>query len=179
MVRNLHQDRAIYGNVISRSTRHLPHSKFIFSHNVQGWAKEWLLGCVNSPPAASGSQEEGFTYSFAQPCTPIKNCSLLSFARGNRVWIDLLRRERRPRHVHVLFGSVGVIWQRNHVFRPLDNIFALQLRARARVLPSFVPPLLSPGRRDHCLNTSPVKQDLVFEHAATGRAAECYVTAGK
>ena len=25
LVRNLHQDRAIYGNVISRSTRHLPH----------------------------------------------------------------------------------------------------------------------------------------------------------
>ena len=25
LVRNLHQDRAIYGNVISCSTRHLPH----------------------------------------------------------------------------------------------------------------------------------------------------------
>ena len=28
---------------------------------VQGWAKEWSLGCVYSPPAAKGSQEAGFT----------------------------------------------------------------------------------------------------------------------
>ena len=37
-----------------------------------GWAKEWCLGCVNSRPAARGSQEAGFTqprdHSFAQPC---------------------------------------------------------------------------------------------------------------
>ena len=39
---------------------------------IQRWAKEWALGCVNSPPAAGGSQEAGFTqpraHSFAQPC---------------------------------------------------------------------------------------------------------------
>ena len=39
---------------------------------VQGWAKEWSLGCVNSRPAARGSQEAGFTqprdHSFAQHC---------------------------------------------------------------------------------------------------------------
>ena len=39
---------------------------------VQGWAKEWSLGCVNSRPAARGSQEAGFTQprdnSFAQLC---------------------------------------------------------------------------------------------------------------
>ena len=29
--------------------------------HVQGWAKEWSLGCVNSRPAARGSQEAGFT----------------------------------------------------------------------------------------------------------------------
>ena len=36
-----------------------------FSNNlcnkVQRWAKEWALGCVNSPHAARGSQEAGFT----------------------------------------------------------------------------------------------------------------------
>ena len=40
---------------------------------VQGWAKEWSLGCVNSLPTARGSQEAGFTepreHSFDQPCT--------------------------------------------------------------------------------------------------------------
>ena len=40
---------------------------------IQGWAKEWSLGCVNLQPAARGSQEAGFTqprdHSFAQPCT--------------------------------------------------------------------------------------------------------------
>ena len=40
---------------------------------LQGWAKEWDLGCVNSPPAARGCQEAGYTqpraHSFAQPCT--------------------------------------------------------------------------------------------------------------
>ena len=29
--------------------------------SVQCWAKEWSLGCVNSPPAARGSQEAVFT----------------------------------------------------------------------------------------------------------------------
>ena len=28
---------------------------------LQGWAKEWSLGCVNSRPAATGSREAGFT----------------------------------------------------------------------------------------------------------------------
>ena len=45
----------------------------ITERHVQRWAKEWALGCVNSPPAAGGSQETGFTqprdHSFAQPCT--------------------------------------------------------------------------------------------------------------
>ena len=39
---------------------------------LQGWAKEWSLGCVKSRPVARGSQEEGFTqprdHSFAKPC---------------------------------------------------------------------------------------------------------------
>ena len=43
------------------------------SVSIQGWAKEWSLGCVNSCPAARGSQEAGFTqprdHSFAQPGT--------------------------------------------------------------------------------------------------------------
>ena len=40
---------------------------------LQGWAKEWDLGCVNSQPTARGCQEAGYTqpraHSFAQPCT--------------------------------------------------------------------------------------------------------------
>ena len=40
---------------------------------VQSWAKERALGCVNSQPAARGSQEAAFTqpraHSFAHPCT--------------------------------------------------------------------------------------------------------------
>ena len=28
---------------------------------LQGWAKEWSLGCVNSCPVARGSQVAGFT----------------------------------------------------------------------------------------------------------------------
>ena len=43
--------------------------------HVQGWAKEWSLGCVNSRPAARGSREARFTqprdHSSAQPCTLI------------------------------------------------------------------------------------------------------------
>ena len=39
---------------------------------LQGWAKEWSLGCVNSLPAARRSQEAGFTqprdHSLAQAC---------------------------------------------------------------------------------------------------------------
>ena len=31
------------------------------THYVQGLTKEWYLGCVNSHPAARGSQEAGFT----------------------------------------------------------------------------------------------------------------------
>ena len=41
--------------------------------HVQRWVKEWALGCMNSPHAAGGSQEAGFTqprpHHFAQPCT--------------------------------------------------------------------------------------------------------------
>ena len=47
--------------------------------NVQMWA----LGCVNSPPAAGGSQEEGFTqpraHSFAQPCNARKEVGFDNF----------------------------------------------------------------------------------------------------
>ena len=44
-----------------------------FGHDVHDWAKEWALGCVNSPPPADrGSQEAGFmpprAHSFVKPC---------------------------------------------------------------------------------------------------------------
>ena len=45
----------------------------IFVYDVQGWAKEWSLGCVNLHPTARGSQEAGFKqprdHSVAEPCT--------------------------------------------------------------------------------------------------------------
>ena len=41
--------------------------------NLQGWAKEWTLGCVNPasklPLAAGGELTQPGAYSFAQPCT--------------------------------------------------------------------------------------------------------------
>ena len=94
---------------------------------------------------------------------PTKNCVLLFRKKGvgSLVWIDLLRLE--VWHVSALFcAASGVIWQRNHVFRPPANIFALQLRALSPLPPG------RGGRRDHCLNTSPVKQDLVFDTRLQG-----------
>ena len=48
--------------------------------NIQGWAKEWSLGCVNSRPVARGSQEAGFTqprdHSFSQRCTNHQKCAI-------------------------------------------------------------------------------------------------------
>ena len=47
-----------------------------FSQLVQGSTKKWSLGCVNSRPAARGSQEAGFMQprdlSFAQPCNAMQ-----------------------------------------------------------------------------------------------------------
>ena len=47
------------------------HDMLLTWNQLQGRAKEWALGCVNSPPAARGSQEAGFTQpranSFAKP----------------------------------------------------------------------------------------------------------------
>ena len=38
---------------------------------VQGWAKEWALGCVNSPPpAARGGFTQPRAHYFAQSCIP-------------------------------------------------------------------------------------------------------------
>ena len=56
------------------------------SEDVQGWAIEWFLGCVNSRPAARGSQEAGFTqprdHSFAQRCTSHRKCAFCPFLLG-------------------------------------------------------------------------------------------------
>ena len=49
-----------------------------FSSHVQGWAKEWSLGCVNLRPTARGSPEEGFTqpraHLIAHLCTLCFDC---------------------------------------------------------------------------------------------------------
>ena len=34
---------------------------FQFLSDIQGWAKEWSLGCMNSRPVAGENQEAGFT----------------------------------------------------------------------------------------------------------------------
>ena len=86
-----------------------------------------------------GSNRRDCRYS-AVSIHPTKTCLLLFRKKGvgSLVWIDLLRLELR--HVSALFcAASGVIWQRNHVFRPPANIFALQLR------PLSVSP--SPGTR--------------------------------
>ena len=60
-----------------------------FDMDVQSWAIDTVLGCMKSPPAATGSQEAGFTqpgvHFISQPCTlcvtynlPHKRCSKLS-----------------------------------------------------------------------------------------------------
>ena len=51
-----------------------------FAPRVQGWANEWSLGCVNTRPAARGSQEAGFT----QPKGPLFCTTLLSVADYTR-----------------------------------------------------------------------------------------------
>ena len=38
---------------------------------IQGWEKEWSLGCVNSLPVARGN------HYFAQPCTYMMNLVLI------------------------------------------------------------------------------------------------------
>ena len=38
--------------------------------SIQGSAKRWALGCVNSRPAARGSQEAGFTQPTVCPKVP-------------------------------------------------------------------------------------------------------------
>ena len=52
---------------------HLRNGIVINPSKVESWAKDWALGCVNSPPAARGIQEAGFTQHMARlladPCT--------------------------------------------------------------------------------------------------------------
>ena len=49
--------------------------------DLQSWAKERALGCVNSTPAARGSQEAGFTqpraHSFPQPCKRLRELRIV------------------------------------------------------------------------------------------------------
>ena len=53
--------------------RHLGQQDFSYCWKliIQGWAKEWSLGCVNSPPATRGSQKARFTqhriHTYIQP----------------------------------------------------------------------------------------------------------------
>ena len=56
------------------SASHSPNLAGLFLHySVQGWAKEWALGCVNPasrlPLAAGGEFTQPRARSFAQPCT--------------------------------------------------------------------------------------------------------------
>ena len=63
-----------------KKTEDAEDTRCVSQYVVQGSAKEWSLGCVNSPPAARGSQEAGFTqprdHSLAQACilSKIENC---------------------------------------------------------------------------------------------------------
>ena len=60
--------------------------------NIQGWAKEWALGCVNPATwlslAAGGEFTQPRAHSFAQPCT-------LSSLYGGQT-----RRRHRGHHGH-------------------------------------------------------------------------------
>ena len=75
---------------------------------LQGWAKEWSLGCVNSRPAARGSQEAGFTqprdHSFAQPCIMSRNFPDIARERPRSECDRPRRRQRQVRASRVPAG---------------------------------------------------------------------------
>ena len=67
--------------------------------NVHGWAREWSLGCVNSLPAARGSQEVGFTqpmdHSFA------RDTSQLDYLR-ERMHVSYMYTLKLITHIYVV-----------------------------------------------------------------------------
>ena len=81
---------------------------------IQGWAKEWSLGCVNLRPTARGNQEAGFTqprdHFFAQPCTVCESrkvCGTVQFLSEREI-------ERTTLHVGLFLPKHFVsrqMWQ--------------------------------------------------------------------
>ena len=104
---------------------------------------------------------------------PTKNCVLLFRKKGvgSLVWIDLLRLELR--HVSALCSALRLeLYGREIMFSALPPTFSLY-NCELCLSPLPFPRDAAGGRRDHCLNTSPVKQDLVFDTRLQGdRPAE-------
>ena len=63
---------------------------------VQGSAKRWALGCVNSPPTVRGSQEAGFTqpraHLIADPC---RGCLTAASPLALTPWRDIVLFDKR------------------------------------------------------------------------------------
>ena len=70
---------------------------------IQGWAKEWSLGCVNSRPAARESLEAGFTqpraHLIAHMCTGFHSSN--NFLARLAVGLDLGAIARQGRFIAV------------------------------------------------------------------------------
>ena len=119
-----------------------------------------------------GSNRRNCRYS-AVSIHPTKNCVLLFRKKGvgSLVWIDLLRLELR--HVSALCSALRLeLYGREIMFSALPPTFSLY-NCELCLSPLPFPRDAAGGRRDHCLNTSPVKQDLVFDTRLQGdRPAE-------
>ena len=70
---------AIIDDVLSMREEERIIQTFTENFDLHGSAKEWSLGCVNSPSTARGTQEAGFTqpkdHSFAQLYTDMSKKS--------------------------------------------------------------------------------------------------------
>ena len=141
---------------------------------------EVLLVTVARAAGAGGDQKMWIEGSSRRNCRysavsihPTKNCVLLFRKKGvgSLVWIDLLRLELR--HVSALCSALRLeLYGREIMFSALPPTFSLY-NCELCLSPLPFPRDAAGGRRDHCLNTSPVKQDLVFDTRLQGdRPAE-------
>ena len=100
---------------------------------IQGSAKSWPFGCVNSRPATGGSQEAGFTqpreHLIVDPSSLMPNCVIkaLGDSRTMHACIMLsdrigLEPEMRSTHDHEYPESSSVLFSRLSCFLHFRNL---------------------------------------------------------
>ena len=98
--------------------------------NVHGWAREWSLGCVNSLPAARGSQEVGFM----QPRDH-------SFARDTSQ-LDYLRERMHVSYMYTLTDACNIMKLITHICSKVTSLrfflMTLSLTIPALALPYLI-----------------------------------------